>query len=79
MYIMHNLSCLSASGAAGRGGGAMEAMRRGGNKVRLSNLFGRHSLLWESAQPPPSAAMTLISHSARSKISQRASAEGSVV
>ena len=36
-------------------GGIMEAsaMRLGGNKVRLLNLFRRHSLLWESAQPPP--------------------------
>lgn len=28
------------------------AMRLWGNKVRLSNLFRRHSLLRESAQPP---------------------------
>lgn len=30
------------------------AMRLEGNKVRLSNLFRRHRLLWESAQPPRS-------------------------
>lgn len=55
------------------------AMRLEGNKVRLSNLFRRLSLLRESAQPPHSATSTLIPHPAQSKISQQASVKGSVV
>lgn len=50
-------------------------MRLGGNKVRLSNLFRRHSLLWEPAKPPHSTTSTLISHPAQLKISHPASAK----
>lgn len=51
----------------------------GGNKVRLSNLFRRHSLLRESVQPPHSTTSTLISHSIQFTISQQPSVKGSVV
>lgn len=57
------------------------AKRLEGNEVRLLNLFRRHSLLWETAPPPPpsNTASTLGSRPARSKISQQASLKGSVV
>lgn len=55
------------------------AMRLGGNKVRLSNLFRRHCLLWESGRPPHSTTSTPISHPSQAKISQQASVKGSVV
>lgn len=51
------------------------AMQLGGNKVRLSNLFRRHSLLREQTQSPHH--LNLISHPAQSKISHQHSAKGS--